>query len=224
MKIIFSRFLIGSFVILIGAYILLQYVFHIYIPALAYTPVFTIIVALLIMAWGISMVVGTGFYASKTLLGILVIGTGIYILIRYCFNVNMPFILYTPIFRMIIGMIIIFLGVYILFGMHYVRESIPKNKKTKYNVYFKTNNIDLSNLEIDRNRTIDINSVFSDTVIFISDKVQVHIKAASAFGSVSLPTGDSVSFGETNFVIGSSENILYLNVSAAFAQIRVLYK
>lgn len=108
--------------------------------------------------------------------------------------------------------------------MHYVRDDVPKNKQIKYNVYFKTNNIDLSNLKIDRNRTIDINSAFSDTVVFISDKVQVHIKASSAFGNVSLPTGDSVSFGETNFIIGSSDEILYLNVSSAFAQIRVLYK
>lgn len=224
MKFIFSRFLIGSVVIIIGAYILLQYVFHIYIPALAYTPVFTIIVSFLIIAWGIALIFGRGFYASKLLLGLFVIGAGIYILIRYCFNINMPFILYTPIFRMIIGMIIIFLGAYILVGMHYVSDSVPKNKRTKYDVYFKTKTIDLSDLEIDRNRIIDINTVFADTVIFINDKVQVHIKASSAFGSVSLPTGDSVSFGETNFVMGTYDSILYLNVNAAFAQIRVLYK
>ena len=224
MKFIFSRFLIGSVVIIIGAYILLQYVFHIYIPALAYTPVFTIIVSFLIIAWGIALIFGRGFYASKLLLGLFVIGGGIYILIRYCFNINMPFILYTPIFRMIIGMIIIFLGAYILVGMHYVSDSVPKNKRTKYDVYFKTKTIDLSDLEIDRNRIIDINTVFADTVIFINDKVQVHIKASSAFGSVSLPTGDSVSFGETNFVMGTYDSILYLNVNAAFAQIRVLYK
>ena len=222
MKFIFSRFLIGSIVILIGAYILLQYVFHIYIPALAYTPVFTIIVALLIIAWGSAIVVGKGFYASKILLGIFVIGTGIYVLIRYCFNVNMPFILYTPIFRMIIGMIIIFLGVYILVGKHYLGDSVPRSGK--YDVYFKTTTIDLYDLEIDRNRKISVNTAFSDTVILINDSIQVHIKASSAFGSVSLPTGDSVSFGETNFVIGSSDKILYLNVNAAFAQIRVLYK
>lgn len=224
MKLIFSRFIIGIIVVLIGAYILLQYVFHIYIPALAYTPVFTIIVAFLIIAWGVSMIVGKRFYASKILLGLFVIGAGIYILIRYCLNVNMPFILYTPIFRMIIGMIIIFLGVYILLGVHYVRDSIPKNKKTEYNVYLKTNTIDLSDLEIDRNITIDVNAIFSDTVVLISDKVQVHIKASSAFGTVSLPTGDSVSFGEINFIMGNSDKILYLNVSSAFAQIRVLYK
>ena len=225
MKFVFSRFLIGSIVIIIGAYILLQYVFHIYIPALAYTPVFTIVVALLIIAWGAAMVLGRGFYASKILLGLFVIGTGIYVLVRYCFNVNMPFILYTPIFRMIIGMIIIFLGVYILAGMHYVGDNKKKNKKLRYDVYLKTKTIDLSDLEIERNKTIDINTVFSDTVILINDKVQVHIKASSAFGSVSLPTGDSVSFGETHFVMGSNyDNILYLNVSAAFAQIRVLYK
>ena len=160
MKFIFSRFLIGTIVIVIGAYILLQYVFHIYIPALAYTPVFTIVVALLIIAWGSSMIFGRGFYASKIILGLFVIGTGIYVLVRYCFNINMPFILYTPIFRMIIGMIIIFLGVYILLGAHYVGDNIPKNKKSKYNVYFKTRTIDLSDLEIDRNRCIDVNTVF----------------------------------------------------------------
>ena len=219
---IFSRFLIGTIIIIIGAYILLQYVFHIYIPALAYTPVFTIVVALLIIAWGFAIVLGRGFYASKILLGLFVICVGIYVLIRYCFNINMPFILYTPIFRMIIGMIIIFLGVYILVGKHYVGDSIPKNGK--YDVYFKTTAIDLHDLEIDRNKSIYVNTVFSDTVIFINDSVQVHIKASSAFGSVSIPTGDSVSFGETNFVIGSSDKILYLNVNAAFAQIRILYK
>ncbi|WP_028328723.1 hypothetical protein [Brachyspira alvinipulli] len=222
MKFIFSRFLIGTIIIIIGAYILLQYVFHIYIPALAYTPVFTIVVALLIIAWGFAIVLGRGFYASKILLGLFVICVGIYVLIRYCFNINMPFILYTPIFRMIIGMIIIFLGVYILVGKHYVGDSIPKNGK--YDIYFKTTTIDLYDLEIDRNKSIYVNTVFSDTVIFINDSVQVHIKASSAFGSVSIPTGDSVSFGETNFVIGSSDKILYLNVDAAFAQIRIMYK
>ena len=222
MKFIFSRFLIGSIIIVIGAYILMQYVFHIYIPSLAYTPVFTIIVSLLIIAWGFAMILGRGFYASKVLLGLVVICLGIYILIRYCFNVNMPFILYTPIFRMIIGMIIIFLGVYILVGKHYLGDSVPRSGK--YDVYFKTTTIDLYDLEIDRNRKISVNTAFSDTVILINDSIQVHIKASSAFGSVSLPTGDSVSFGETNFVIGSSDKILYLNVNAAFAQIRVLYK
>lgn len=222
MKFVFSRFLIGTIIIIIGAYILLQYVFHIYIPALAYTPVFTIVVALLIIAWGFAIVLGRGFYASKILLGLFVICVGIYVLIRYCFNINMPFILYTPIFRMIIGMIIIFLGVYILVGKHYVGDSIPKNGK--YDIYFKTTTIDLYDLEIDRNKSIYVNTVFSDTVIFINDSVQVHIKASSAFGSVSIPTGDSVSFGETNFVIGSSDKILYLNVDAAFAQIRIMYK
>ena len=222
MKFIFSRFLIGSIIIVIGAYILMQYVFHIYIPALAYTPVFTIIVSLLIIAWGFAMILGRGFYASKVLLGLVVICLGIYILIRYCFNVNMPFILYTPIFRMIIGMIIIFLGVYILVGKHYLGDSVPRSGK--YDVYFKTTTIDLYDLEIDRNRKMSVNTAVSDTVILINDSIQVHIKASSAFGSVSLPTGDSVSFGETNFVIGSSDKILYLNVNAAFAQIRVLYK
>ena len=222
MKFIFSRFLIGTIIIVIGAYILLQYVFHIYIPALAYTPVFTIVVALLIISWGFAIIFGRGFYASKILLGLFVICVGIYVLIRYCFNINMPFILYTPIFRMIIGMIIIFLGVYILVGKHYVGDSIPKSGK--YDVYFKTTTIDLYDLEIDRNKNIYVNTVFSDTAIFINDSVQVHIKASSAFGSVSLPTGDSVSFGEANFVIGSSDKILYLNVDAAFAQIRILYK
>ena len=122
---------------------------------------------------------------------------------------------------MIIGMIIIFLGVYIIFGIYYVGDGIHK---IKYSIYFKTETIDLSNLEIYRNRTIDVNTVFSDTVILIDDKIRVHIKVAGAFGSVSLPTGDSVSFGETNFVMGNSDKILYLNVSCAFAQIRVLYK
>lgn len=224
MKFIFSRIIIGSLVIIIGVYILLQYIFHIYIPFLASIPVFTIIVAFLIVSWGVAILFGRGFYSSKIIIGLLLILFGIYILIRYCFNVNMPFILYTPIFRMIFSIIIVFLGIYILIGVYYLGDNIPDYKKRYYRLFFKTSNIDFSNIEIDRNINITVDSIFSDTIIFINQNIQVYIKASSSFGSISLPTGDSVSFGEVNFIIGDSDKILYLNVNSAFGQIRILYK
>ena len=224
MKFIFSRIIIGSLVIIIGVYILLQYIFHIYIPFLASIPVFTIIVAFLIVSWGVAILFGRGFYSSKIIIGLLLILFGIYILIRYCFNVNMPFILYTPIFRMIFSIIIVFLGIYILIGVYYLGDNIPDYKKRYYRLFFKTSNIDFSNIEIDRNINITVDSIFSDTIIFINQNIQVYIKASSSFGSISLPTGDSVSFGEVNFIIGDSDKILYLNVNSSFGQIRILYK
>ena len=69
MKFIFSRIIIGSLVIIIGVYILLQYIFHIYIPFLASIPVFTIIVAFLIVSWGVAILFGRGFYSSKIIIG-----------------------------------------------------------------------------------------------------------------------------------------------------------
>lgn len=224
MKFIFSRVFLGIFVIIIGAYILLQYIFHIYIPFLASIPLFTIIVALVVISWGIAIIFGRGFYSSKIILGLLLTLTGIYFIIRYCFNVNMPFIIYTPIFRMIFSLIIMFLGGYILIGVYYIGENLPKYKKKYHRVFFKTSNMDFSDIEIDRNLNITVDSIFSDTVIFINQNIQVHIKASSAFGNISIPTGDSVSFGEINFVLGNSDKILYLNVNSAFGQVRILYK
>lgn len=224
MKFIFSRVFLGIFVIIIGAYILLQYIFHIYIPFLASIPLFTIIVALVIISWGIAIIFGRGFYSSKIILGLLLTLTGIYFIIRYCFNVNMPFIIYTPIFRMIFSLIIIFLGGYILIGVYYIGENLPKYKKKYHRVFFKTSNMDFTDVEIDRNLNITVDSIFSDTVIYINQNIQVHIKASSAFGNISIPTGDSVSFGEINFVLGNSDKILYLNVNSAFGQVRILYK
>lgn len=224
MKFIFSRVFLGTLVIIIGAYILLQYIFNIYIPFLASIPLFTIIVALVIMLWGIAIILGRGFYSSKIVLGLLLILTGIYFIIRYCFNINMPFILYTPIFRMIFSIIIMFLGIYILIGVYYVGENLPQYKSAYYRIFFKTSSMDFTNLEVDRNLNITIDSAFSDTIIFINQNIQVHIKASSAFGNISLPTGDSVSFGEINFIIGNSDKILYLNVNSAFGQVRILYK
>ena len=224
MKFIFSRVFLGTLVIIIGAYILLQYIFNIYIPFLASIPLFTIIVALVIMLWGIAIILGRGFYSSKIVLGLLLILTGIYFIIRYCFNINMPFILYTPIFRMIFSIIIMFLGIYILIGVYYVGENLPKYKSAYYRIFFKTSSMDFTNLEVDRNLNITIDSAFSDTIIFINQNIQVHIKASSAFGNISLPTGDSVSFGEINFIMGNSDKILYLNVNSAFGQVRILYK
>lgn len=224
MKFIFSRVFLGTLVIIIGAYILLQYIFNIYIPFLASIPLFTIIVALVIMLWGIAIILGRGFYSSKIVLGLLLILTGIYFIIRYCFNINMPFILYTPIFRMIFSIIIMFLGIYILIGVYYVGENLPQYKSAYYRIFFKTSSMDFTNLEVDRNLNITIDSAFSDTIIFINQNIQVHIKASSAFGNISLPTGDSVSFGEINFIMGNSDKILYLNVNSAFGQVRILYK
>ena len=224
MKFIFSRVFLGTLVIIIGAYILLQYIFNIYIPFLASIPLFTIIVALVIMLWGIAIILGRGFYSSKIVLGLLLILAGIYFIIRYCFNINMPFILYTPIFRMIFSIIIIFLGIYILIGVYYVGENLPQYKSAYYRIFFKTSSMDFTNLEVDRNLNITIDSAFSDTIIFINQNIQVHIKASSAFGNISLPTGDSVSFGEINFIMGNSDKILYLNVNSAFGQVRILYK
>ena len=224
MKFIFSRVFLGTLVIIIGAYILLQYIFNIYIPFLASIPLFTIIVALVIILWGIAIILGRGFYSSKIVLGLLLILTGIYFIIRYCFNINMPFILYTPIFRMIFSIIIMFLGIYILIGVYYVGENLPQYKSAYYRIFFKTSSMDFTNLEVDRNLNITIDSAFSDTIIFINQNIQVHIKASSAFGNISLPTGDSVSFGEINFIMGNSDKILYLNVNSAFGQVRILYK
>ena len=224
MKFIFSRVFLGTLVIIIGAYILLQYIFNIYIPFLASIPLFTIIVALVIMVWGVAIILGRGFYSSKIVLGLLLILTGIYFIIRYCFNINMPFILYTPIFRMIFSIIIMFLGIYILIGVYYVGENLPQYKSAYYRIFFKTSSMDFTNLEVDRNLNITIDSAFSDTIIFINQNIQVHIKASSAFGNISLPTGDSVSFGEINFIMGNSDKILYLNVNSAFGQVRILYK
>ncbi len=224
MKFIFSRVFLGIFVIIIGAYILLQYIFHIYIPFLASIPLFTIIVALVVISWGIAIIFGRGFYSSKIILGLLLTLTGIYFIIRYCFNVNMPFIIYTPIFRMIFSLIIMFLGGYILIGVYYIGENLPKYKKKYHRVFFKTSNMDFTDIEIDRNLNITVDSIFSDTVIYINQNIQVHIKASSAFGNISIPTGDSVSFGEINFVLGNSDKILYLNVNSAFGQVRILYK
>ena len=136
----------------------------------------------------------------------------------------MPFILYTPIFRMIFSIIIMFLGIYILIGVYYVGENLPQYKSAYYRIFFKTLSMDFTNLEVDRNLNITIDSAFSDTIIFINQNIQVHIKASSAFGNISLPTGDSVSFGEINFIMGNSDKILYLNVNSAFGQVRILYK
>lgn len=224
MKFIFSRVILGTVVITMGAYILLQYIFHIYIPFLASIPLFTIIVAFITILWGIALIFGRGFYSSKIVLSLLLILTGAYLIIRYCFNINMPFILYTPIFRMIFSIMIMFLGIYILVGVYYVGENLPKYKSAYYRIFFKTSSMDFTNLEIDRYINITIDSAFADTIIFINQNIQVHIKASSAFGNISLPTGDSVSFGEINFIMGNSEKILYLNINSAFGQVRILYK
>ena len=226
MKLFSCRTILGVLVILIGIYILFQYIFQIYFEPLASFPIFNIVMSLIVLIWGISVILGHGVYSSKILIGILIVILSFYIFFRYSFNFNIPFVLYSPIFRVFISMSVIFLGVYIIIGANYIRNDIASYNNIFYKYNFKNNIvIDTTILDLNRNINFTVNATFSDIVVIISPDVAINIKGNSIFGTILFPTGDSLGFGEMNIIMNNdTDKILYLNLNSAFSQIRVLYK
>ncbi len=226
MKLFSYRTILGISVILIGVYILFQYIFQIYFEPLANVPIFNIVMSLIVLTWGLAVIFGHGFYSSKIVVGFFIILLSFYIFFRYSFNFNIPFVLYSPIFRVLISMSVIFLGVYILIGVHYIRDDISISNNLFYKYNFKNNIlVDTTELDLHRNINFTIDSTFSDIVVLISSDIKVNIRSYSIFGNILFPTGDSLGFGEMNIIMNNdSDKTLYLNLNSAFSQIRVLYK
>lgn len=223
-----ARIFLGTLIILIGVYVLLQYVFYIHISAFVYTPVFTVIVALFIICWAFAIFFGRGFYSSRVIISIVVLCFGIYVFLRYVFNIYIPFMIYSPVFRILIGIIIVFFGVYVICGRHYSFKKYLKHIKNEkyYYIFFKREVIDLTSIKpLEKIEKIKIDSLFSETLITINSDIPVRIKASGIFANVLAPSGDSLSLGDMDIIIGKlDEHILYLEVGAVFSDIKILYK
>ncbi|MEO0075089.1 MAG: LiaF domain-containing protein [candidate division WOR-3 bacterium] len=175
-----------------------------------------------------------GCLTSGVFWGVLIIIIGILILIRVIFGINIP------IFSLIIGLLLIYLGIRIISGATCCRR--PKTiifeerniegtpAENKYDVVFGKSLIDLSGIELKSGVTkVDINIVFGSATIKVNPSQPIKIRASSVFGSARLPDGNMTAFGDYTYKTDAlkqtdTKDYLLIKMDVVFGNAEVVTK
>jgi predicted membrane protein len=164
--------------------------------------------------------------------GSILIILGISLILRIFFDIS--------VFRIIIAFLLIFIGIKMLVGKKIfsslydennvffgerVFKSTPQNN-TDYNTLFSETTYDFREMDsLTALRTkISIKTVFGNTVIILPRNLNVQVKAEAVFASASLPNGNTIAFGSTNY---NSENynasspLLIIDVNVVFGNVEI---
>ena len=164
--------------------------------------------------------------------GILLIFIGILSIINVLFKVNIP------IFRLVVALFFIYLGIRILMnGSGCVKEGTvlfndcrieDLNPSEGYNIIFGRGVIDLSDISpAGKNAAVNVDIVFGAGVLKINPEIPTKIIVNSAFAGVRLPDGSVNSFGTYTYKTKSfKEDADYVNihVDVVFGSLEVMDK
>jgi hypothetical protein len=150
-------------------------------------------------------VVKMGFLFSGLFWGIIVILVGITLVLNVVAGVRIP------LFRIVVGLILVYLGVCLIAGGRWGVRSrnsaafsetkvTPNEAAPEYSILFGKGDIDLSRVTLKpgANRC-EVNTVFGGSVVRLDPQMPVRVSVSSAFGGARLPDGSSVSFGDHSY-------------------------
>jgi len=141
--------------------------------------------------------------------GIALIALGIWFLVRQYVPVHIP------VFRIIVALFFVYLGVRVLVHGPVVRDqntvvfsdsTIPysPDRGGDYNVIFSNGTVDLSGVQLSGTSVrTQVNVVFGAGTLRINPAEPVRIRMSSAFGTVEAPTGRSIAFGDAVYTTDS---------------------
>ena len=159
---------------------------------------------------------------------------GIALIIKVVFNVDFP------VFKVLVGIFLILLGIKVLFGRfmvsshHFEAEDTIFNERTydppesgkEYTVLFAKGVYDFSDVDLSKgNFHAKISTVFGGSQIIIPRDMPVKIKADAVFAGAELPDGNTAVFGSTVYESDSwSPDTASLNikVDVVFGGIQVI--
>lgn len=173
------------------------------------------------------------FLWSGVFWGVVLVLIGISVIINVVFHVHIP------VFRIIIALILIYMGIKVLLGNTWCRgeknvvafreEVVAGAEDTnEYSVVFGKSAIDLTTLPADtKKRKYRVNVAFGSSVVTIPADIPVIIRASSAFGGVNFPNGSTISFGEyvyKNKAYTEQADAITVKIDVAFGGCSVLEK
>ena len=147
--------------------------------------------------------------------GALLILIGLALIIRFVFNVDFP------VFKVLLAMFFIYIGIRILFGSFYE----PENNK-EYNVVFGQGNFDFTRVDLSRgNVNVKIGTVFGGSKIKIDRDMPVKIVADAVFSGAELPDGSTAVFGTSTYqseTFNPDSAYLKIKLDVVFGGVEVL--
>jgi hypothetical protein len=171
-------------------------------------------------------------------IGVLIILIGLGIIVNIIFHTNIP------IFKILFGLILIFIGLKIIFGswgvfspcqgksgdviFHQRTYKGLSGDTREYNAVFGKAVVDLRDIELKEKVTrIKINAVFGGAEVLLSAATPVRIKADAVFGGVQLPENISGGFGTSTYQsknFNENQNYLFIEGASVFGGIVIRYQ
>jgi len=170
--------------------------------------------------------------------GILIILLGLGIIVNVIFHTHIPT------FKVLFGLILIYLGLKIIFGswisfptfqgnsgnvifQERTYRGLPRDSK-EYNAVFGKAVVDLRGIELKEKVTrIKISAVFGGAEVILSETIPVRIKADAVFGGIQLPENISGAFGTSTYQsknFDENQNYLVIEGTSVFGGIVIRYQ
>jgi predicted membrane protein len=113
-----------------------------------------------------------------------------------------------PVFRVALAVFLIMLGITLLYGQFAIGSeqdfffssggTTQVTKDGKYSVVFGDQTLDLTQMDMSKTHELEINTIFGSTTVYLDKNRNYRIRGSSAFGSMELPNGSRINFGETS--------------------------
>jgi hypothetical protein len=171
-------------------------------------------------------------------IGVLIILLGLAIIVNVIFHIHIP------IFKILFGLILIFIGLKVIFGsslsfpsyqgksgnvifQERTYRGLPGDSK-EYNAVFGKVVVDLRGIELkEKVSQIKVNAVFGGAEVILSDTTPVRIRADAVFGGVQLPENSAGAFGTSFYQsknFDENQNHLVIEGSSVFGGIVIRYR
>jgi predicted membrane protein len=172
------------------------------------------------------------FLSSGIFWGAVLVLFGISVLLKAVFHIDIP------VFRILVGLIIIYFGLKVLTGWHgfsSVNSAVfsdcsiaPGDIKGDYSVVFAKGTMDLSNADIkNKSVTVRVHTVFGDTTIYVDKNMPVKVQAEAVFSGVKMADGNLVSIGDLTYLSLSYKeggNCLIIKSDTVFGSLKIVNK
>jgi|SRR5690554_2187634 len=174
--------------------------------------------------------------SSGVFWGLILVLIGLSIIVRIVFNVDIP------VFRVVIGLLLIYFGFQVIFGgsarsrrradfqrseRSYRGYNIQKGNN-QYNIVFSKGRVDLTDKkDLVADQYVEINVVFGSAVVLIDPEIPTQIEVNTVFGTASLPGRKLAMIGQERYRVGTEKgkgNLLYIEVSSVFANVEFIEK
>lgn len=164
----------------------------------------------------------------------LLIVAGVLMIAKYSLNLRFS----TP--RVLFGLIIIYIGCFVLFGgsgwgggirsganLVFGNGHIPVHAlEDEYNIIFSNGSIDMTDMdEVPSDGEVEVNVVFGSGVLRINPDIPIVIKMSAAFGSVEAPDRSSAGFGENIYRTPAAQaggDYLEIEANAVFGRLEIV--